>query len=120
MEIQFLGAPDRTNHPHYLANVEKQGTKQRTVKNGNKTGADALAKCAVTHYLREDDVINLMASEHATVEMMHKTLSLCKKAKRPWFFGHAKKLQNHYPSLCAPWSVHVDRHLKIRCKTVEQ
>ena len=38
--MQFLGAPDRMNHPHSLANPEKQGTKQRTVKNANKTGAD--------------------------------------------------------------------------------
>ena len=27
--MQFLGAPHRMNHPHSLANPEKQGTKQR-------------------------------------------------------------------------------------------
>ena len=38
--MQFLGAPDRMNHPHSLANPEKQGTKRRLAENANKTGAD--------------------------------------------------------------------------------
>ena len=38
--MQFLGAPDEMNHPHSLANPDKQGTKQRTVTYANKTGAD--------------------------------------------------------------------------------
>ena len=64
------------------------------------------------HYV-EDDVTHLMASGHATVQMMHKTPSLWRRAKMPWIFGNAKQIQNQHPSLCAPWSVHVDRHLKI-------
>ena len=47
--MQFLGTPDRTNHPHSIANPEKQSTKQRKETNANKTGADgcALAELAV-------------------------------------------------------------------------
>ena len=63
--------------------------------------------------LREDDVTHLMASGQATVQMMHKTPSLWRRAKMPWIFGNAKQIQNQHPSLCAPWSVHVDRDLKI-------
>ena len=63
--------------------------------------------------LREDNVSHLMALGHATVQMMHKTPSLWKRDKMPWIFGNAKQIQNQRPSLCAPWSVHVDRHLKI-------
>jgi hypothetical protein len=54
-----------------------------------------------------------MVSGHATVQMMHKTPSLWRRAKMPWIFGHAKQIQNQHPSLCAPWSFHVDRHLNI-------
>ena len=36
-EMQFLGAPHQMNHPHSLANPEKQGTKQRVAKNANMT-----------------------------------------------------------------------------------
>ena len=35
--MQFLGAFHQMNHPHSLANLEKQGTKQRIAKNANKT-----------------------------------------------------------------------------------
>ena len=38
--MPFLGAPHRMNHPHSLANPEKQGTKHIIAKNANKTGAD--------------------------------------------------------------------------------
>ena len=38
--MQFLGAPNRTNDPHSRENPAKQGTKPKTVKNANKTGAD--------------------------------------------------------------------------------
>ena len=63
--------------------------------------------------VHEDDVTHLIASGHAAVQMMHKTPSLWRRAKMPWIFGNAKQIQNQHPSLCAPWSVHVDRHLKI-------
>ena len=38
---------------------------------------------AVHTTLREDDVTHLMASGHATVQMMHKTPSLWRRAKMP-------------------------------------
>ena len=37
-------------------------------------------------------VTHLMASGHATVQMMHKTPSLWRRAKMPWIFGHAKQI----------------------------
>ena len=46
--MQFLGAPHRTNHPHSRANPAKEGTKQKTVKNANKTGgANLFFSCEI-------------------------------------------------------------------------
>ena len=46
--MQFLGAPHRTNHPHSRANPAKEGTKQKTVKNANKTGgANRFFSCEI-------------------------------------------------------------------------
>ena len=38
--------------------------------------------------LGEDDVTQLMASEPATVQMMHKTPALWRRAEWPCIFGH--------------------------------
>ena len=51
--MQFIGAPHRTNHPHFLANPEKQGTKNS--KECQQDGGRWLSICRTcycsTHYI---------------------------------------------------------------------
>ena len=113
--MHFLGVPHWMNQPHFSANPEKQGTKQRIAKSANKGKADGPAfaerALAVRTTLHADDVAHLMASGPAPVQMISKRPLLWRRAKMPWFFGYAKRIENQHPSLCALGSAYVHHHL---------